>query len=192
MRLILSLLVTLGPVSICGAVPVTFTYEGAGSGTLNGVSFGATTFVITAQGDTSNRTGSGPYSIQHGTAQIQLTGLGTYSFTSLTRTFVNQSIQLVGFSRAPGSDLFWGPTNAQFSNWNMLSSIGPVAGNGSLLQWTLTPAITTNAGVLVFNNGTTAATFTARLVPEPGSIWLVLMSITFGTLFCRAGRVARA
>jgi hypothetical protein len=195
MRLILSVLITLGSVSICSAVPVILIHEGAGSGTLDGVPFGNTAFVITAQGNTSNRTAPSVdvFSIIHDSAQIQLTGLGTFSFTSPTRTFVNQSSPIVGFSRgsSSGTDLFNGPTNGLFSTWDMLSSIGPIAGSGRLLQWS-SPAVTTNGGVLVFNDGTPTATFTARLVPEPSAYWLTLVSMIIGSFYyCRANRVVR-
>ena len=56
-RRILALCValTLGLASQAPAAPITFTHEGSGSGTLNGVPFGVSDFVITAVGDNDGR-----------------------------------------------------------------------------------------------------------------------------------------
>ena len=136
--------------------------------------------MITATGDTDNRDSFvGGFSIDHLTASIAIEGLGTFDFITGTRTFVNNSLSLVGFSRAPGSDLFDGPDDAAFAAWDMLSSIGPIAGTGDLLQLLSSP-INTSGGVLVFNDGVTGAQFTAIVgitVPVPGSIVLVMLGL---------------
>lgn len=153
------------------AVPIFFTHEGAGSGTIGGVAFATTPFVITATGDTSNRAVQGAaFFIDHGSAQIDITGVGVFNFTTATRTFVNNGTQTVGFSRAGvgGADLFNGPTLAIYGAWDMLSSIGPDSGNGNLLQWG-SSNVNTDGGVLLFNNGGSPATFTARVVPAPAA-----------------------
>jgi hypothetical protein len=59
-----------------------------------------------------------------------------------------------------------------------------------LLQWTNSPAVTTNGGVLVFNNGTSAASFTAEVVPEPTAVFLVLTALAVGVLSFRRPRHA--
>lgn len=163
------------------AVPISFTHKGAGGGTLDGVGFGAAaplSFTITATGDTDDRVsfGSG-YFIDHLAASIAIGGLGTFDFITPTRTFVNNGNQTVGFSRAgsSGADLFNGPTDGAFSAWDMLSSIGPISGNGDLLQWTNSDVVT-SGGVLVFNSAGSPAEFTAIVgarVPEPGALALL-------------------
>jgi len=164
------------------AVPITFIHEGGGgAGTIGNFFFEPTGFVITATGDTDDRTSFGNgFSIVHLTASIAIDGVGTFDFITGTRTFVNNSLSLVGFSRASGTDLFDGPTNADFAAWDMLSSIGPIPGTGELLQWQLSP-INTSGGVLVFNDErSTEASFTAIVgtpVPVPGSIVLVMLGL---------------
>jgi hypothetical protein len=105
-------------------------------------------------------------------------GVGSLLFVSPTRTFVNNSLDLVGFSRAgsSGLDLFNGPTASVFASWDMLTSIGPISGSGRLLQWASSPVVTT-MGILRFQDGFPGATFRAQVgdeevVPEPTSLIL--------------------
>ena len=158
------------------AGPITFIHTGSGSGSLDGETFGSSSFVITATGDTDDATsfGSGWF-IDHLSASIAIDGLGTFDFVTATRTFVNNSGGIVGFSRAgqSGADLFNGPLNDVFNAWDMLSSIGPIAGNGNLLQW-LSSDVFTDEGVLVFDGGLSDATFEAIVdTPEPTTLALL-------------------
>lgn len=165
------------------AAAITFTHEGSGSGTIGDIAFTNLDFVITATGDTSDRQSFGNgYSIDHVAASIWIDGLGTFDFLSATRTFVNNSSSVVGFSRGStsGLDLFNGPDDNQFSTWDMLSGIGPVSGGGLLLQWYESPnpaAILTDAGILVFSTAASYAVFEASTapvgVPEPGTLLLL-------------------
>lgn len=156
------------------AVPIVFTHEGSGSYSLDGSPSETASFIITAYGDTANRVsfGSG-FFIDHDLANIQIDGLGILTFITPTRTFVNNSVQVPGFSRAgnSGLDLFNGPNNPVFGAWDMLSSIGPINGTGNLLQWTSSDVIT-DSGVLVFASGGTDMTFQAR-IPEPSTMLLL-------------------
>jgi len=142
-------------VSACPALadPMIFTHEGSGSGTLDGSPFGASDFVITAFGDTVNRLSFGVgWYIGHSSASISIDGVGDFDLLTGTRTFVNNGVYKVGFSRATGggADLFTGPESLQFGTWDMLSPIGPISGSGILQQWTVSPQIDTTGGVLIF------------------------------------------
>jgi len=101
---------------------------------------------------------------------------------SSTRTFVNNLNFTAGFSRGPvsGSDLFNGPTDSAFATWDMRSSIGPVSGFGSLLQWN-NQAVTTNAGRLLFDDAVVQDASFHAIVPEPSSMALLAMAIAAGT-----------
>jgi hypothetical protein len=175
-------------------VPITYVHTGFGSGTLGGVAFGAlapVAFTITALGDTDNVTVCGATCLDNDNldADILIAGLGTFDFTTATRFFVNSNVGIVGFSRSSGADLFNGPL---IGPWDMLSSFGPVAGTGNLLQWTNSPVVT-DGGVLIFNSGSTAATFTATVtaVPEPLTLALFGAGLA-GLAVIRRRRKAKA
>jgi hypothetical protein len=178
-------------VAICPmahAVPITFTFSGTGTGTIGSTSFTDSPFLITAQANTSDRTvESYGYATPHTSAQITLGSVGTFAITSSTRTFVNKDQNSAGFSRggALGLDLYSGIVSTSFGSWNMLTSLGPITSPASLRQWSLTPAVTTSSGVLVFQNAfDIASVFTATVVPEPAAIPLVAI-VCIATQFPR-------
>ena len=161
------------------SVPITFVHEGRGSGTLNGVPFAASDFVITSVTDTLNRQSfSGGFFIDHLTSSIAINGVATVSVVTPTRTFNSQAGNLVGYSRASinGLDLFNGPSAPDFAAWDMTTSIGPISGTGGLLQWSSTPQIVTSSGILIFDSASSPAVFTA-IIPEPSALALSALAI---------------
>jgi hypothetical protein len=126
-------------------------------------------------------------------ASIDIVGVGAFTFLTPTRFFVNNLNDIVGFSRAgtSGLDLFNGPTDSQFGTWDMLSGIGPVIGQGYLLQWSDTPMFT-DKGILAFNTAPTAALFEADAtapIPEPGAAVLLTMGLAAAGFLVRKRRV---
>ena len=170
------------------AVPITLTHAGSGGGTLAGSAFANTGFTITATADTDNWASCGGSTcnyLDHVSASIEINGLGTFDFVTLTRTFVNNNI--VGFSRGGslGSDLYNGPNDVAIGGWDRMSDIGPIAGTANLLQW-LGEDVITSGGVLVFDGDSVLdASFSAAIgdpttpptIPEPGSLALVLTAV---------------
>ncbi len=147
-------------------------------------------FTITSTGDTDDREHflgepDGGFSIEHLTSAIAIEGVGTFSVISSTRTFVNNDVPIVGYSRGPhGTDLYDGPTNDAFDTWDMLSSIGPVNGAGFLIQWGDEP-VQTDGGVLEFNSASVdAATFQA-IVPEPATFTLLAIGVAWFAITLR-------
>ena len=176
-RISVCLLLLWGSVSRSFGVGITFTHSGIGSGSIGGVPFANASFSITELADTSNRLPfAGGFSIDDTSATISISGLGLFHFTTPTRTFVNNNLGLVGFSRATifGTDLFNGPTAGVFASWDMLSAIGPITGPGALLAWSFSPVVT-DGGTLIFNNSTPNATFQATVIPEPSVSALCLL-----------------
>jgi len=199
-HLILVLAATCCAIAICAspaaAVPITFIHTGSGSGTLEGTPFSLSAFTITGIGDTDNRMSVSDYAyfIDHDAASIDIAGLGTLTFLTGTRTFVNYDFSVVGFSRGGtgGSDLFNGPTDSAFASWDMLSSIGPISGSAYALQWT--SGVETNLGTLVLDSlGYVPATFEAvvgeSVIPVPGAILLGALGAGLVGWFRRRGAV---
>lgn len=179
---------------IAAAAPITFIHTGSGSGTLAGSPFGPAAFTITSTADTDSREFLGDVTwINHLTSVIEIEGVGTLNVTLGTRTFVNSSGEIVGYSRSTlenGLDLFNGPTAAVFASWDMSTAIGPISGEADLLQWSVSPLVTTDGGVLLFTSQAEIdATFEAILVPEPAA--LVLASPGVAWLLMALARKAR-
>ena len=152
---------------------IEFTHHGFGSGTLNGVFFPTTSITFVAFGDTSSRLSFvGGYQVPHTSASVTIDGVGQFTIQVPTLTFVNNTVQTVGFSHDQAGmsndlDLFNGPAAPAFAAWDMTTPLGPVAGDGNMLQWTMTPLVQTSGGVLIIANGSTTAEFTAHIVPSP-------------------------
>jgi hypothetical protein len=182
--MLLALTMVVAMTAQVNAALITFTHTGevvtaAMTGTVGGTPFATPQFTITATGDTTARQSAGPnvFFIDHTTASIDIVGVGTFDFISPTRTFFNDAVNVVGFSRGGGGggDLYNGPASATLDGWDMLTSIGPVAGTGSLIQWADAPQINTSGGILIFNDRVaSSATFTAVVaadaVPEPATL----------------------
>ncbi len=164
------------------AGPITFTDLTTASGTIGSTPFTDAAITITGIGDTSNlQSFSGGFFINDNSASIMITGVGTFDFITATRFFVNNTGEIVGFSRAgsTGLDLIDGPSNSAFSSWGMLTSIGPFTGPGTILQWQASPVIT-SGGTLVLDNATPNVTFSAQVgatTPEPGTFLLLATAV---------------
>jgi hypothetical protein len=145
-------------------------HTGIGSGSIDGADFSDTQFTITSIGDTDDLIDlPGIYFIQHISSVIELDGVGTFDLISDTRTFVNSSSELVGYSRAGDSelDLFNGPTNSAFATWDTLSAVGLVTGTGG--QHANAVELITNG---TFETGTFAGWTLTDLAGSNGS-WFI-------------------
>jgi hypothetical protein len=162
------------------------THSTIGSGSIGALSFTNASVTISELADTSNRVelttpGISGFSIDDLSATISISGLGQFHLTSPTRTFVNNTFGVVGFSRSGASltDLLDGPNAGAFFSWDMLSPIGPITGDGEFVQWTGTelPPVTTDAGVLIFSDASPDVTFQVMLVPEPSAAALLSLAL---------------
>ncbi len=170
------------------AAPIKFIHTGIGSGSIGGTAFTEAAFTITSLGDTDNRSSgaAGVFALVHDTSSIDIDGVGTFALTSDTRTFVSNTLELVGYAQAVADfgDLIDGPNDAALSSWDMLSPIGPLAGTGEILQWggpvvDDIPFVVTDGGNLVFADAASVnVTFQAIIVPEPVTCSLLLVGMT--------------
>lgn len=177
-KIFLSALKTIVPVLLfstamqASAALVTSIHSGLATGSIGGESFEAY-FAITAISDTSTITSCGETCLSNInlSTTIFIDSVGTFSFLTPTSYISDESG--IAFARADGTSLFESSTDAA---WNMASTLPPVIGVSSLLQWTLSDVVTTG-GVLVFDEGTTPSAFTATVadvceVPLPAGAWL--------------------
>lgn len=122
-----------------GISPTLFSaHSGVGSGDPNGVVFAATGFTISSAWDIGavGSLGPGIDSVDQTVASIDITGAGSFTFITPTRSFNTQNVPVVGFSQGSGADLFNGPFDAALSGWTLASPIGPLVGTASIIQWT--------------------------------------------------------
>ena len=148
-------------------------------GTLNGVPFSLSNFIITSFADTANRQDYGSLVfIDHTSSSIFIAGLGNFDILTGTRIVCEPHLSGGRFLRAgvSGTDLYDGPYNAAFTTWNMLTPVGPISGQAELEQWVYTPLISTSGGTLIFDDSPLrAATFTAVVAPEPATLSLLAL-----------------
>ena len=162
--------------SVLVASPMTYIYEGAGSGSLNGVAFAESRFVITAIGDTDDVIviDSSSSFLNHRSVSIGIDGVGSYEINTQTRTFVNNASKIAGFSRGGdwGADLIWFGPDESFASWDLVTQLDTVSGTGELMQWGSSSRIQTDGGALVFDDiRNMEMDFTA--VPEPCMILML-------------------
>jgi hypothetical protein len=146
-------------------------HEGVASGNLNGVAFATTPFTINYEWDIGavQSPGPGVFTADHTSASIDITGVGTFSFITPTRSFNNQNVPVVGFSRGSGADLFNGPFDPALSGWSLASPIGPLTGSASVFQWTGVnfTDVVTSGGVLVLDSASgVPCTYTVSFNPS--------------------------
>lgn len=177
--MLLALILAVTP-STARAALITFTHESIGSGSIGGEFFGPAEIVITAYGDTDDRQYVGwadAWFIDHASASIWIDGVGEFDFLTATKTFVNNDVGGVGFGHAGenGPDLLDGPLDPVFTTWEMLTSIGPIEGEGWFIQWDEAPVETTS-GMLLFDEAAAPVIFTAIVVPAPGVLGIFAMA----------------
>ena len=183
MRLI-SLLGTLGmavtwvafPLS-AQAAPITYVYDGIGTGTLEGSPFTSAAFTITASADTTNITvwADATYGPQntHLSSLIDITGLGSFSITAPSHSWMSGTDNGRG---GLGANL--GPNWITFEDPDLIgygldTLFGPVLEN-SPLNIDQFAGVATTGGTLVFSS-ISSVTFTA--IPEPATFTLTILAL---------------
>jgi hypothetical protein len=154
------------------AEPITITHQGEGMGTIDAIPFDLSTFTIHASADTDNILPfDAGWFVNLDTASIDIKGVGTFEFITQTRYFVNNNIELVGFSRAgiDGTDLFNGPANAELATWDLTTSTGPHEGAALIVAWNHSD-VHTDAGVLVLLDAFSLSIFNATVDACPADV----------------------
>jgi len=168
---IAAIFVTLCPIALY-AMPITFTFQGVGSGNVGATAFSDASFTIISYSDTSNiENDSTLFSLDSISATIQITGFALGTFQVGSRVFDNQSGSVLGFSKAGlyGLDLM-DFTNSVFNSYALDSSFGPIyVGTPFALSQFFNVA--TDIGDITFTSASDVI-FAAAAVPLPASLLL--------------------
>lgn len=154
--------------SLANAKLIEFEFNGVGSGTFDGIPFENKQVTFTEFSNTDNivSCGANCLSLASDNSTVHIDSFGLFDFITPTRVFHNGS--LLGLSRASGADLF----NTFFiPDYDLASTLSPIEDILLFVQWDMIP-VETSGGTLVFNDGSTQATFEARLInmSEPASL----------------------
>ena len=114
------------------AVPITYLYSGTASGSLGANAFTDASFVITAQGDTSNVGGWCCSNLQntHASASISIASLGTVTFSAPTHTWIAEGC-CMGFGADQASNYLTldNAPSLLGVGYGLATDIGPIAGD---------------------------------------------------------------
>lgn len=158
------------------AVPITYTEQAVGSGSLDGVAFTDATVVLTMINDTANVIG-GPALFENiGTATVSVADGAPETFTDAMEVFSAPAIPGVGFSDLTlGVDIL-DNVNSTFATYGLTTSIGPITGAPLFSAGVSFP---TDSGAFILHGVTGNVTFTASLaaVPEPSALALLAAAL---------------
>jgi hypothetical protein len=187
------------------AAPIIYTTEFTATGTLGGTPFSGADVLITLVGDTSNVVNvpnpntTTNVSNDTGTTTIQVSGIGTASFTDVTgafaQTFPTARCVLpstgCAFAGFFGTDTLgalgliiiaigpFGVGDPALENYDLTTAIGPVGPDVPICNCANDVLFNTTAGELFFSaadDGVFTAT-TSAVVPEPGTLALLGLSL---------------
>jgi len=172
----LSLVTFVASLALAGmtfAAPITYTFSGTGSGTVNGDPFASADYTITLIGDTTAITKpSNDYFLVATQVTMAITTVGTATVTDSVWIFNGQQASRLGIGRdGPGNLLDVG--NAAFATYALATSLGPISGLNASSLHQFTNLASTLGPITLSSSG--PVTFQASL----GSTWTGDVSIAW-------------
>jgi hypothetical protein len=172
------------------AAPISYTLTTTASGTLGGSPFTDSSVMVRLTGDTTAIVaGTGTFAgllENPGMATISVAGLGTATLTDsivIVSSFNNPayfgtSLVLI-LDNTNGTGILLQEGDG-FLGYDLQTPLGPVSGTGGVASGSMvTPHFPTSAGDLTWAIGQpmVSSTFAAELVPEPGSLLLLVAGL---------------
>lgn len=165
----------LGSLSIAArAESVTYTVSDTASGSIGAQTFTNQVITVTFVGDTTNISGNpGFYTNTPGVATINISGLGTFTFTGSTEFFDNQGEEAAGIADTSVGSIL-DTYNSAFATYTGSTSIGPLSGS---VFYSSAYDFNTSGGILNLSSARSTSTLTAIVgaapTPEPSSFALL-------------------
>jgi len=159
----------------CAAVygtPITFRFDGTGSGSLNGTPFSIRSFSIVLTGDTVNQPAPGGGYFPFSAASVEVSGILDSVITNSEQAFVvtsNPSPQIFLYSTSPTGFFTSSPS---LVSWDWVSPLPPIT-FFSFGPSPIGPTFQTLVGELVFSRTDVLGELTIETVPEPMTRWTV-------------------
>jgi PEP-CTERM motif len=181
-----SAIVAIGPVL---AAPVTYTEQGTGTGSLDGVAFTNASILLTMINDTTDVvSGPTPATVSiTGTATVNVNNGPSETFTDPVTVF-SRTIgpsHIAGFGGPVGTASILNTVNPIFATYDLTTSIGPISGFDGSIPFTFP----TSSGDFRIDNAQGRTTiFTAVVspaVPEPSSLTLLGIALASVALLRR-------
>ena len=164
----------LGTVGNAEAVPITYTEQVVGTGSLGSSTFTNALVTITFTGDTENvfTPVFGVLANSVGTAAVTVPGLGLATFIDRVAVFDTPTNNGAGIADFTTNSDVLDIVNTAFATYDLRTGIGPLSGTSMIF-----PARTcdTTQGAFHLTTAGASAIFGASIVPEPNSLALIVL-----------------
>lgn len=168
------------------AIPITYTEEATASGSLAGVPFTDATVLLQMVDDTATvADNGGGIFVNQGTLSVDVSGIGSGTFTDSIQSVSNQGVPLAGFGDVSDNLGILFTDNAGFASYDLTTSVGPLVGGAALNAGT---GFATSDGVFILSSADSVSftATTSAAAPEPSS--LTLLGVAVAGLISRRSR----
>jgi hypothetical protein len=149
--------------------PIAISIEGLASGSIGGIPFSDTPYLIEIAADTDNVYAPVPgvVAVSSDTATVFLGAFGLATITDDTVFFVSNAGGGVGFSKDPGLDIIDLACDLDCSTWDLTTLFGPISDPSPVVQG---EDVETDLGTLIFTSTYLGATMTAVVAATPPAV----------------------